>query len=103
MQVHHGVHLRVLEVFTSLRAHGLDFLARVAEGAGEDGVGEGFEAFGALEVVPGAYFFLWRGWLEGVVEGGAGEEGEVERWDKKGREGGRTKCLSAGHVPTGRG
>lgn len=73
MQVKHSVQLRVLEILAGLRAHDLDLLLGVAEGAGEDGVGEGFEAFGALKVVPGAYFFLL-----GRLEGDSGEVGTCE-------------------------
>ena len=48
VQVDEGVLLRVLKIFTCVRAQNLDFLFRVAEGVREDVEGEGFEPFGTL-------------------------------------------------------
>ena len=58
MQVEEGVLFRVLEIFAGVRAQDLDLLLSVAEGVREDVQREGLEAFGALQVVPGADFLL---------------------------------------------
>ena len=52
------MHLRVPHILADLGADDVDLLLRVAEHAGEEGVGEGFEALHRLQVVPRADFFL---------------------------------------------
>lgn len=61
MKVKHGVHFRVLHFFPDVCADDLDFGFGVSEMAGEKGIGERFEAFHDLKVIPGAHFFL-LGW-----------------------------------------
>lgn len=58
LQIKKRMHPGIPHLLPDLVAHDVDFLLRVAEHAGEEGVGEGLEAFHYLEVVPGADFFL---------------------------------------------
>ena len=52
------MHPWILHLLPDLVTDDVDFLLLVAEHAGEEGVGEGFEALHDLQVVPGADFFL---------------------------------------------
>ena len=67
-QVEHHVQLRISHLLPNGRADDVDFRFRVAELAGEEGKGEGFETFHDLEVVPGADFFLFWKWTDVLVE-----------------------------------
>lgn len=52
------MHPRILHLLPDFRTDDINLLLRVAQNAREEGVGERFEAFRDLEVVPGAHFFL---------------------------------------------
>ena len=53
-----SVHLRVLHLLPNLGTDHIDLLLRVAQLAREKSIGEGFEAFHDLEVIPGADLLL---------------------------------------------
>lgn len=53
------MHLRVLDLAPDFRANHLDLAFGHAQLPGEERVGEGFETFHDLEVVPGAHFLLY--------------------------------------------
>ena len=82
------MHPRILHLLPDLRTDNINLLLRVAQNAREESVGERFEAFRDLEVVPGAHFFLrypistkQRHLVIQLLI---------------------TRCLSAGQVPTGK-
>ena len=52
------MHLRILHFLPNLSTHNIDLLLRVAQHAREKRIGERFETFHDLEVVPGADFLL---------------------------------------------
>ena len=54
----HGMHFRILHFFPDIRTDNLDFRLGHSKVPGEESIGEAFEAFHDLEVVPGADFFL---------------------------------------------
>lgn len=59
LQVKHCVHFRISHLLPDLGADDIDFFLRVPQCAREQCVGESFEAFFDLEVVPGANLFLF--------------------------------------------
>lgn len=52
------MHLGTLHFFPDLRAYDIDLLLRIAQNTREKSVGESFETFHDLKVVPSADFFL---------------------------------------------
>lgn len=58
LHVEVSVHLGVLHFLPNLGTHHIDLLLRVAQHAREERIGEGFETFHDLEIVPGADFLL---------------------------------------------
>ena len=58
IHVEKSMHLRILHFLSYLSADDIDLRLSVAQDAREKGVGEGFETFHDLEVVPGADFLL---------------------------------------------
>ena len=52
------MHLRILHFLPNLSTDDIDLLLRVAQHTREKSIGERFETFHDLEIVPGADFFL---------------------------------------------
>lgn len=109
LQIKHGMQFGIFYFAPDVGADDVDFLLGVAQLAREDGVGECFETFGDLEVVPCSYGFLC-----GKVRKRGGEKKEMEMELKFGRQVyddivnesrnekiNLTKCGSAGQAPTG--
>ena len=82
------MHPRILHLFPNLRADNINLFLRVAQHTREESVGESFEAFHDLEVVPGAHFFLR--YPISTNTNPLSFKSYV------------TRCLSAGQVPTGK-
>lgn len=59
VQMEHGVHLWIFHLLADVGADDVNFLLGISQLAGEQGVGEGFETFHDLEVVPRSDFFLF--------------------------------------------
>ena len=58
IHVEKSMHIRILHFLPNLGTNDIDLLLRVTQHAGEERIGEGFEALHYLEVVPGADVLL---------------------------------------------
>lgn len=64
VQMKQGVHFWILDFPPDIGADDVDFLLRIAQLARENGVGECFQTFGDLEIIPCPDVFLWA-WSTG--------------------------------------
>lgn len=58
LQIKHDMQFRILQLPSDIGADDIDFLLRISQLTREDGVGERFQTFRDLEIVPSPHRFL---------------------------------------------